>query len=211
MRNVPILVRPVDNRFKVWQGFGEIRSETTGLYAEFAGQHPGVDFYMSEGNEIRCSFEGVVVRREWHQGMGNVVGVRNGNIVALYAHLSDFKINLGEIVETSDLIGLSGNTGVATLPDVPHLHFELRDITKPSLKEMVFEPVFGKPIKQWKEAFTYQINNQNTVKTWRFLALRYLGDEGKWLKIKEMNRELMNMEENDVLKEETEVAIPNFG
>ncbi len=211
MRKAPVLGRPVDSNFKVWQEFGEIRPETTWAYAEFGGQHSGVDFYMPEKNKIRCSFEGVVVRREFHKGMGNVVGIRNGNIVVLYAHLSEFEINLGEIVGAGDLVGLSGNTGAATLADVPHLHFELRDITKPSLKEMVFEPVFGKPIKQWRETFTYKINNQNTIKTWRFLALRYLGDEGKWLKVRGMNRELMNIGVNDVLEEKTEVIIPNFG
>ncbi len=199
-----MLVRPVDSKFKVWQGFGDIRPETTWAYAEFGGQHSGVDFYMPAGNEVRCSFEGVVVRREFHKGMGNVVGVRNGNIVALYAHLSGFKINFGEIVGAGDPIGLSGNTGAATLPDVPHLHFELRNITKPSLKEMVFEPVFGKPIKQWRDTFTYQINNQNTVKTWRFLALRYLGDEDGWIKIKGVNSQLKK------LKDGTKIVIPNY-
>ncbi len=204
MRKAPVLGRPVDSKFKVWQGFGEIRPETTWAYAEFGGQHSGVDFYMPAGNKIRCSFEGVVVRREFHKGMGNVVGVRNGNIVALYAHLSEFEINLGEIAGAGDLVGLSGNTGAATLADVPHLHFELRDITKPSLKEMVFEPVFGKSIKQWRETFTYKINNQNTIKTWRFLALRYFGDEDRWIEVRGVNPKLKK------LKDGTGIIIPNY-
>ncbi|MDZ7586889.1 MAG: M23 family metallopeptidase [Patescibacteria group bacterium] len=209
MQKAPVLERPVDNKFKVWQRFGEIRPETTWAYAEFGGQHSGVDFYMPAGNKISCSFEGVVVRREWHQGMGNVVGVRNGNIVTLYAHLSKFEINLGEIVGGGDLVGLSGNTGAATLPDVPHLHFELRDLTRPILKEMIFEPEFGRSIKQWQDAFAYVVNNTSTPKTWGFLAERYLGDVEKYEDIIRANPKL-SFGEGERLPDGLEVVIPNF-
>jgi len=62
-------------------------SERGNFYSVFDNKHPGVDFPVSKGTEVYAAFSGIVVRREFHKGMGNVIGVRNGNIVALYAHL----------------------------------------------------------------------------------------------------------------------------
>jgi murein DD-endopeptidase MepM/ murein hydrolase activator NlpD len=202
------LKRPVDEKFPITEEFGYSEGKVVGFYEVFGGKHPGVDFDFPEGTEIRAAFTGVVVRKEFHKGMGNVIGIRNGNIIALYAHLSEFKVELGQIVKTGQLVGLSGNTGEATTG--PHLHFELRDITKPELKEMVFKPVFGEPIKEWRDVFTYIVNNANTEKTWKFLATRYLGDENKWQKIMEANKNVSVAEGDTILPDGVEVIIPNF-
>lgn len=183
------------------------KSKYSGFYALFDDKHPGVDFTLSEGSEIENSYKGIVVRKEWHTGMGNIVGIRNGNIVFLYAHLSKIFVKLGQIIESGELIGLSGNTGLATTE--PHLHFEVRDITKNALKDMVFDPPFGKKIKELKSSFYYQIDNTNTKKSLEFLALRYFGDKKYWINIWSANKSLVK-NKKETIPDSTRVVIPNF-
>ena len=177
------------------------------FYKLFDNKHSGIDFFADVGTQVFASFSGIVVRKEFHQGMGNVLGTRYGNIVILYAHLSKFEVELGQIVKKGQIIGLSGNSGKATTE--PHLHLEIRDITKPTLKEMVFEPVFGKPIKLLKRKFIYVINNASTSKTLKFLALRYFGSEDYWEKILKENPKL-NKNPNAIIANDIKVAIPNY-
>ncbi len=175
-------------------------------YTIFDNKHPGVDFPVAVGTEVYASFQGIVVRKENHPGMGNVISVRNGNIVALYAHLSKFNIELGEVVETEQLIGMSGDSGDAC--GTPHLHFELRDISKKPLKNMIFEPLFKQECSQHKDSFTYIVNNTNTQKTLGNLAKLYFGNENNWEKIKEANS--LNIGKDDPLESEIELTIPNY-
>ncbi len=175
-------------------------------YTIFDNKHPGVDFPVHVGTEIFASFSGVVVRKEFNLGMGNVIGIRNGNIVVLYAHLKEFNVSLGEFIETGQLVGISGESGDAC--GSPHLHFELRDISKTSLKDMVFEPEFEHECSQYKDTFTYTVNNTNTQKTLGNLARLYFGDEEKWEKIKEENS--LEKEKEESLESGLVLVIPNF-
>lgn len=165
-----------------------------------------MDFPIAVGTNVYASFKGIVVRRSYHKGMGNVVAIRNGNIVALYAHLSDANVSLGDIVEQRALIGISGETGDACI--TPHLHFEIRDISKDSLKNMVFEPTFDIELPNYKSTFSYKVNNRNTVKNLRSLALLYFGEEGYWKIIKNVNG--LNMSKTDILLDNSLILIPNF-
>lgn len=176
------------------------------FYTLFNNKHPGVDFPVSENTEVYASFEGIVVRKEFHKGMGKVLGIRNGNIVALYAHLNEFKVNLGDIVRQRTLIGLSGDTGDACLS--PHLHFELRDIAKPSLKEMVFEPEFDEEVSQYISTFKYVVNNKNTQKTLKDLSKLYFGSENVWELLKKANK--YNFDGDHFLPTGLELTIPNY-
>ncbi len=176
------------------------------FYTAFDYRHCGVDFPLSIGVEVFASFTGVVVRCETHLGMGNVVGIRNGNIVALYAHLSKISVHLGEIVTEGALVGYSGNTGEAC--PTPHLHFELRDITKPTLKEMVFEPPFNKEVLNYVSTFKYKVNNKNTKKTLKNLSKLYFGSEEMWESINSINS--FNFDGDSELEDSLSVVIPNF-
>lgn len=177
------------------------------FYKLFDNKHSGVDFPANVGTQVFSCLPGIVVRKEFHKGMGNVLGLRYGNIVTLYAHLSKFKAKLGQIVKKGQIIGLSGNSGGATTK--PHLHLELRDITKPSLKGMVFDPPFGKDLKI-KEFFIYKINNKNTQKSLKFLSLGYFGTEKYWRKIWLFNQKLPK-DPKFVIPENNIVVIPNYG
>lgn len=183
-----------------------MHKERGSFYTLFGDKHPGVDFELEENTPVYASFEGIVVRNEFHKGMGNVVSVRNGNIVALYAHLNASKVRLGFIVNTGDLVGLSGNTGAAT--SNAHLHFELRDISKKVLKDMVFEPPFEKNAPNHLETFVYSVNNVNTLKTLKSLSKLYFGTESYVEKLKSINK--LNVEDDETLQDGLLVTIPNY-
>ena len=59
-----------------------------------------------------------------YSGYGQVVVLElPGNLSALYAHLSDVHVRVGERVQQGELLGLAGSTGSSS---GTHLHFELR-------------------------------------------------------------------------------------
>lgn len=177
------------------------------FYLVFDHKHSGVDFRVPVGTTINASCPGIVVRDEYHEGMGNVVGTRYGNIVILYAHLSKPLVKLGQKVKIGDLIGLSGDTGKHCTH--AHLHFEIRDITKSSLREMVFNPPFNNIIKELKNIFTYKVNNTNTIKTFEFLSIRYFGNKKYSKKISNLNKHLeIGLKER--MPEGAIVKIPNY-
>jgi murein DD-endopeptidase MepM/ murein hydrolase activator NlpD len=204
-----VLEYPVTNPL-ISQKFGEDNTNhplRKKFYSVFGNKHPGVDFKMEVGEEIYAAYPGIVVRKEFHKGMGNVIGIRNGNVVILYAHLSRFIVELSQIVRSGELIGLSGETGAACTE--PHLHFEMRDITHQKLKDMVFEPIFSHPIKQWKNTVEYKVNNTNTPKTLCFLSERYFGKRDYWTRIANYNPTILR-KPGKIIDQGTKVIIPNY-
>ncbi|MBI2326245.1 M23 family metallopeptidase [Candidatus Collierbacteria bacterium] len=209
---MPVLEPPVDlARFPVTHGFW-IDETDNPLYREFygafAGHHPGVDFALPEGTPVKAATPGIVVRREIHQGMGKTIAIRLGSVYSLYSHLSEFCIELGQLLRPKQLIAYSGNTGQATT--APHLHFELRDLTKIPLKDSVFEPVFGQEIKNFQPTFNYVINNTNTQKTFTNLAVRYFGLPSYASLIRDSNPNLKDLSFDSPLPGGQTIIIPNY-
>ncbi|MBI9066801.1 MAG: peptidoglycan DD-metalloendopeptidase family protein [Salinivirgaceae bacterium] len=87
--------------------------------------HKGFDLKAKTGTEIIAAAEGKIVKvRPSDEGYGNLIAIEHeNNMLTLYAHLSEFKVAVGDIVKQGDIIGLVGNTGMST---GPHLHFEIR-------------------------------------------------------------------------------------
>ncbi len=86
--------------------------------------HRGIDFRAATGTRVYASKTGRVVYAAWERGYGRIVRIEHAdNYSTCYAHLSRFRVSVGDIVKQGDVIGLSGNTGVST---GPHLHFEIR-------------------------------------------------------------------------------------
>lgn len=85
--------------------------------------HTGIDYAVPEGTELHAPVDGIVtaVRDYGDVNLGKAVFVKmeDGNQYVL-GHLSEVKVEVGDMVETGDLIALSGNTGNST---GPHLHF----------------------------------------------------------------------------------------
>lgn len=207
---MPILESPVDLvRFPITHGFWVDETDNPlyqGFYDIFDGHHPGVDFNLPEGTPIRAALPGIVVRREVHPGMGHTLAIRFGSVYVLYAHLSQISVTLGQLVRPRQLVGYSGNTGSATT--TPHLHFELRDLSRVALKDSVFEPVFGQEVGRYQPNFTYVINNTNTTKNFVNLSIRYFGVPSLASHIRDNNPQLANLSFDEPLGDGQAVLVP---
>jgi len=99
--------------------------------------HHGVEFVVQSGTPVLAVAAGtVVVAGDDSQTAygpqtafyGNLVvlqlaGTGNTPIFALYGHLSEVTVSLGQVVAAGETLGFSGASGVA---DGPHLHLEVR-------------------------------------------------------------------------------------
>ena len=87
------------------------------------GFHSGIDLQAKTGTSVYASAGGKVVLASWYYGYGNCIVIDHGNgIKTRYAHLSAYKVKVGQTVSRGQLIALSGNTGNST---GPHLHYEV--------------------------------------------------------------------------------------
>ena len=101
--------------------------------------HTGVDIDAEEGTPILAAGAGTVVSADWglfSEVPGNIsdpygqavvirhdFGYKDQPLFTVYAHMSKIITVVGQHVETGDVLGLVGDTGITT---GPHLHFEVR-------------------------------------------------------------------------------------
>lgn len=86
--------------------------------------HSGVDLKAAEGIPIKASNRGrVVLVADHFFGGRSIVIDHGGGIQSMYFHLSRVSVQVGQVVEKRDLIGLAGSSGRST---GPHLHFGIR-------------------------------------------------------------------------------------
>ncbi|MCQ2576217.1 MAG: M23 family metallopeptidase [Treponema sp.] len=96
--------------------------------------HKGIDFstYRS-GDPVMATASGQVVTVGYDNSFGNQVIIKhNHGIYTRYAHLSNYRVKKGQLVEQGDVIGYVGNTGIST---GPHLHYEVHigsDVVDPA-------------------------------------------------------------------------------
>ncbi len=90
--------------------------------------HRGTDYKAKKGTAVIATADGVVQKREFQSGYGNVVFLdhHGGKYTTVYAHLSRFSkwVKPGQRVRQGDVIGYVGSTGLST---GPHLHYEFRE------------------------------------------------------------------------------------
>ena len=85
-------------------------------------QHNGIDIAIPTGTPITAVAPGVVIYSGLRSGYGYTVLVEHINgMITLYAHNSALQSTVGQQVDSTTVIALSGNTGRST---GPHLHFE---------------------------------------------------------------------------------------
>lgn len=97
-----------------------------GITSYFGPSHPlGIDI-NAPFVPVSASQGGVVVFAGGDRccSYGLYVEVQHaGGYSTRYAHLSEIRVSLGQVVNQGQLLGVSGNTGFST---GPHLHFEMR-------------------------------------------------------------------------------------
>lgn len=95
----------------------------------YVRMHQGIDMDGAMGDPIVAAAAGVVVWADLRGGYGNCVIIDHGNQFAtLYAHQSQFAVEIGDTVTAGQTIGFVGSTGLSS---GPHLHFEVRDLGIP--------------------------------------------------------------------------------
>ena len=93
-----------------------------------SGYHTGIDFGVPKGTRVEAVQKGeVILARPASYGSpyGNYVMVRHPNgMISLYAHLSNFRVKVGDHLRAGEQLGVVGHSGVDSGFD--HLHFEIR-------------------------------------------------------------------------------------
>ncbi|HHT21555.1 MAG TPA: peptidoglycan DD-metalloendopeptidase family protein [Tissierellia bacterium] len=85
--------------------------------------HRGIDIAGPSGSPIVAAASGVVIFSGSKDSYGNCVIISHPDgFETLYAHASENKVEIGDVVEAGDVIQLMGSTGYST---GNHLHFEL--------------------------------------------------------------------------------------
>jgi len=102
---------------------GSYRS-TSGFGPRWGRQHEGHDWAGARGTAIHATADGVVVHAGRQGGYGNLIRIRHDfGFETRYAHLSKFRVKVGQRVSRGERIGDMGNTGRST---GTHLHYEIR-------------------------------------------------------------------------------------
>lgn len=86
--------------------------------------HYGMDFSAEIGTPIYATGDGEVVRADSRaSGFGKHIRIDHGfGYLTIYAHLSDYNVQVGQKVKRGEIIGFVGNTGRSR---GPHLHYEV--------------------------------------------------------------------------------------
>lgn len=91
--------------------------------------HMGLDIDGNLGDPMRASEAGVVVVASEQGGYGNTIVIDHGNTLAtLYGHMSELHVQVGDVVQRGQVVGLVGSTGQST---GPHCHWEVRVLGLP--------------------------------------------------------------------------------
>jgi murein DD-endopeptidase MepM/ murein hydrolase activator NlpD len=102
-------------------------TDTYGYSRQTVGQsiaHKGTDFRAPEGTPIIAMNRGVVRVAREGRNYGKTIVIDHGlGLQTFYMHLSKINVNVGELVQKGQVIGLSGKTGYA---ESAHLHLTVR-------------------------------------------------------------------------------------
>jgi murein DD-endopeptidase MepM/ murein hydrolase activator NlpD len=115
--------RPIAVDYPTSSPFGTRRYYDSGPNS-YDGYHAGQDFSAPPGIVVTSPAPGIVTLAEPLSVRGNAVIIDHGRgIFTGYWHLSELDVTVGQSLNTGDVIGLVGNTGLST---GAHLHWEMR-------------------------------------------------------------------------------------
>lgn len=128
---------PVDMKWAITQRFGENPQS----YKNRQG-HPGIDFGTPTGCPLYAVCDGTITAAAYRKagGYGREIFIKSGKWSVIYGHCSEILVSVGDKVRRGDVIGYSG--GGLDDPQRgnssgPHLHFEIRDTTKPQTLPLI--------------------------------------------------------------------------
>ncbi len=87
----------------------------------------GINIAGKSGSPVYCTFEGVVSRIIFLQGLNNCIMVRHGNYITVYSNLSTVDVKTGQKVALNQTLGKLSNSANS---DDWVLHFEIWKETK---------------------------------------------------------------------------------
>lgn len=109
----------------VTAGYGATDNSANSPWTSSNGTHTGIDYAMPVGTPVKSAFDGVVSAVNINADYGTSIMVDNANgTQAIYGHLSEKSVKVGDRISQGQVIGKSGESGNA---NGPHLHFEIRD------------------------------------------------------------------------------------
>jgi murein DD-endopeptidase MepM/ murein hydrolase activator NlpD len=114
------LASPLKFNPRITSGFSRSRKHPI---LGFNRSHLATDYAAPEGSPVLAVANGTVTFAGWNDGYGNLVQIRHVNgMTSGYGHLSRIGqgVRTGQPIKQGDLVGLVGQTGLAT---GPHLHF----------------------------------------------------------------------------------------
>lgn len=107
-------------KMEITSDFGYRENPFTGLRE----LHPGIDLKAKVSTKIYCPLSGKIEKKTFNDFYGNVLVIDHGyGYTTHYFHLEKVIKNIGDIIETGELVAKTGNSGRST---GPHLHFEIR-------------------------------------------------------------------------------------
>lgn len=112
------LMFPVPGTYKVVKQFG--RQHHPDL-PNIVTDNPGVDIEVSSGSKARAVFAGKVSAIFRQDGFNNIVMVRHGDYITIYANLSGIAVRTGDTVKAGQTLGTIATDNGHTI-----LHFEVR-------------------------------------------------------------------------------------
>lgn len=124
------LFYPVDMSIGITQHFGDNPQN----YPQRQG-HPGIDFGTPVGSPLFAVCDGkVTIAQYMENGYGREISFTGYGYQFIYGHCLEILTGVGREVKRGEVIGYSGgalNDPQRGMSSGPHLHFEMRDLSKP--------------------------------------------------------------------------------
>lgn len=189
-------------------GYSQYFGENPNWYAPFGLKgHNGIDIPTPQGTRLFSVINGTVTETANDvKGYGIYVKIENDYCGALYGHLREFSLKVGDKVKAGDFVGFSGNTGNST---GPHLHLGIFPIPRDRNNGYsgYIDPL-GKDI-EWVTVLNDETNQPSTCEI-KLTEMRASRDKWKadfnraTAEIKNLKERIKILEENN-LKQATEI------
>ena len=87
--------------------------------------HTGIDYSASQGESVKCVWEGVVIDVSSDMLGGNEVKVDHGDgLITVYGALDEVTVSVGDTLSQGDVLGTAGNSALGEVNLGTHVHFE---------------------------------------------------------------------------------------